>query len=142
MTHAKHGDTVKVHYTGKFKDGTIFDTSVDREPLQVTLGEGRLLPGIEQTVIGMHPGVVKTIEIPSEQAYGPYREDLVLVIARDQFPEHLTPQVHQQLELTQENGQTMVVRVSEVSESTVTLDANHPLAGQDLTFEIELLEIR
>ena len=141
MTHAKHGDTVKVHYTGKLKDGTIFDTSMNRDPLQFTLGEGRLLPGIEQTVLGMHPGVVKTIDIPSEQAYGPYREDLVLVIARTQFPEHVTPHVDQQLELTKEDGQTVVVRVSEVSESTVTLDANHPLAGHDLTFEIQLLEI-
>ena len=142
MIEAESGDTVKVHYTGTLEDGTVFDTSVEREPLEFTLGQGQLIPGFEQAVIGMKIGDLKTINIPADQAYGPYRDDLILVIERDQLPEDLDPEVGQQLQMTQADGEVVRVMVSDVSEATVTIDANHPLAGKDLTFEIELIEIQ
>ena len=138
---AKDGDTVKVHYTGKLEDGTVFDTSIERDPLQFTIGEGQLIPGFEQAVVGMSPGESKTVEIPADEAYGPYREEMVLVVDRDQLPPDLQPEVGQQLQMRQEDGQIILVTVIDVSESSVTLDANHPLAGQDLTFDIQLVEI-
>ena len=141
MAQAKQGDTVKVHYTGKFEDGTVFDTSIDREPLEFTIGEGQLIPGFEKAVVGMEPGQARTTEVPAEEAYGPYNEDMLLVVEKDQFPTDVDPQVDQQLQVRQADGSTFVVRVTDVSDSEVTLDANHPLAGEDLTFEIELLEI-
>lgn len=141
MAQAKQGDTVKVHYTGKFEDGTVFDTSVDREPLEFTIGEGQLIPGFENAVVGMEPGQSRTTEVPADEAYGPYNEDMLLVVEKDQFPDNVEPQVDQQLQVRQADGSTFVVRVTDVSDSQVTLDANHPLAGEDLTFEIELLEI-
>lgn len=141
MTQAKQGDTVKVHYTGKFEDGTVFDTSMNREPLEFTIGEGQLIPGFEKAVVGMEPGQSLTTEVPAAEAYGPYNEEMLLVVGKDQFPEDVNPQVDQQLQVRQADGRTFVVRVTDVSDSEVTLDANHPLAGEDLTFEIELLEI-
>ncbi|MDY0091106.1 MAG: FKBP-type peptidyl-prolyl cis-trans isomerase [Candidatus Vecturithrix sp.] len=141
MVQAKDGDTVKVHYTGRLDDGTIFDSSQNRDPLQFTLGTGSLLADFESNVIGMCPREVKTFTIVSENAYGQHRDDMVVAIDRHQVPEHLDLQVNQQLQLVQEDGQSFVVQVTGLSESTVTLDANHPLAGQDLTFEIELMEI-
>lgn len=141
MTQVKHGDTVKVHYTGKLDDGSVFDSSVEHAPLQFTVGDGQVIPGFEDTIIGMKPGDSKTTQIPSEQAYGPYRDEMVMVVARDQFPENLNPQVEQQLQIVHENGQAFIVQVIEVSDTDVTLDANHPLAGQDLIFEIQLVEI-
>ncbi len=137
---AKDGDTVKVHYTGKLEDGTVFDSSIEREPLQFTIGEGQLIPGFEQAVVGMSPGESKTVEIPADEAY-PYREEMVLVVDRDQLPEDLQPEVGQQLQMRQPDGQTILVKVIDVSELSVTLDANHPLAGKDLTFDIQLVEI-
>jgi len=142
MVKAESGDTVKVHYTGTLEDGTVFDTSVEREPLEFTLGQGQLIPGFEQAVIGMKIGDLKTINIPADQAYGPYRDDLILVIERDQLPEDLDPEVGQQLQMTQADGEVVRVMISDVSEATATIDANHPLAGKDLTFEIELIEIQ
>jgi peptidylprolyl isomerase len=140
-TMAKEGDTVKVHYTGTLEDGSVFDTSVEREPLQFTIGEGQLILGFEQGVIGMKLGESKTITIPADQAYGPYNEGLVGVVERDHLPAGVEPEVGQQLQTTQANGQIAVVTVINVSESTVTVDANHHLAGKDLTFEIQLVEI-
>ena len=141
MIQAKNGDTVKVHYTGKLDNGAIFDSSLDREPLQFIVGEGVLLHAFEDEVVGMGPGDSKTITIGSDKAYGPRREEMVVEVDRNQIPENLDVQVNQQLQLVQEDGQSFVVRVSDLSETTVTLDANHPLAGQDLRFDIELLEI-
>ncbi len=141
MTQAKMGDTVKVHYTGKLEDGTVFDTSTNRDPLQFTIGEGRVIPSFEQAVVGMNPGESKNTKIPADKAYGPHREELVLVIDRNQFPVDLNPEVGQRLQSRQADGRTIVVTVTDVSESSVTLDANHPLAGEDLTFDIRLLEI-
>jgi len=141
MAQAKPGDTVKVHYTGKLEDGTVFDTSADRDPLQFTIGEGQIIPGFEQAVVGMNPGESKTIKVLTNDAYGPHREDMVLVVDRNQLPVDLIPEVGQQLQSRQQDGQIIVVTVIAVSESTVTVDANHPLAGKDLTFDIQLVEI-
>ena len=141
-TQAKDDDTVKVHYTGSLEDGTVFDTSLEREPLESTLGQGQLIPGFEQAVIGMKVGESKTVTIPAEQAYGQYNNELISIMDRDNLFEGLDPEVGQQLQAQQPDGQTIIVTVTEVSETSITVDANHPLAGKDLTFEIELIEIQ
>lgn len=141
MAQVKHGDMVKIHYTGKLSDGTVFDTSLGREPLQFEIGASRLIPAFEQAVVGMTPGESKTANIPAEEAYGPHRADMVVVVERNNLPAHIEPEVGQQLQSVQEDGQTIRLIVTEVTDSSVTLDTNHPLAGQDLTFEIQLLEI-
>jgi peptidylprolyl isomerase len=134
------GDTVKVHYTGKLQDGTVFDSSLEREPLELTIGQGEVIAGFEHALIGMKVGTSLTVTIPAEYAYGPYYDDRVFEVPRSQLPEDLEPQVGQILSYQDENG-TWNATVIEVSESMVTLDFNHPLAGKDLTFEIELVEI-
>ncbi len=139
---ASDGDTVSVHYTGTLEDGTVFDTSREREPLEFTLGEGQLIPGFEEAVRGMRVGQVKTVAIPEEDAYGPHRDDLVTVVDRDQLPEDLELEIGQQLQAQGADGIVTVVVVTDVSETSITVDANHPLAGKDLTFEIELVEIK
>jgi len=139
---ASDGDTVRVHYTGTLEDGTTFDTSVGREPLEFTLGEGKMIPGFEKAVYGLKVGKSKTVTIPAEEAYGPHRDDLVTVVEREQLPADLDPKVDQQLQMQQTDGRTAVVIVTDVSETTITVDANHPLAGKDLTFKIELVEIK
>jgi FKBP-type peptidyl-prolyl cis-trans isomerase 2 len=141
MTQAKHGDTVKVHYTGRFDDGQVFDSSSGREPLQFTIGQGQIIPGFEAAVVGMVPGQTKTEKIPSDQAYGNHDENMVAEIERKFVPEGLNPEIGQELEMEHPNGETIPVIVTNVNESHVTIDANHPLAGKDLTFDIELLEI-
>jgi len=138
---ATHGDTVRVHYTGTLDDGTPFDSSEGREPLEFTLGGGQVIPGFDAGVTGMEPGETKTVRIPADEAYGPRRDEMMLQVSPDQFPEGMDPQVGQQLQLRQPDGQAVVVRVAEVSSEGVTLDANHPLAGEDLTFELTLAEI-
>ena len=138
---ADDGDTVKVHYTGTLEDGTVFDTSIGREPLEFTLGEGIVIPGFEEAVMGMRVGESKTVTIPVEKAYGPHYADLVIVAEREQLPAGLDPEVGQQLQMQQTDGRTTTVTVTDVSEETITVDANHPLAGKDLTFKIELVEI-
>ncbi|HDS46391.1 MAG TPA: peptidylprolyl isomerase [Methanomicrobia archaeon] len=134
---AKIGDMVKVHYTGTLADGSVFDSSLGRDPLQFTLGDGQMIPGFEQAVIGMKLGETKTVTIPADQAYGPYYEERVFVIPRDQLPAGMEPEIGQKLRT--QSG--MIVTVTEVSGTSVTLDANHELAGKDLTFEIQLVEI-
>ena len=141
MAQAKYGDTVKVHYTGKFEDGMIFDSSIDRDPLQFIIGEGQIIPGFEEAVLGMNLNESKTVKIPADKAYGLHHEELVAVIDRSQLPADLNPQIGQQLQNRQPDGQIIVAMVTEVTESSVTLDANHPLAGMDLTFDIQLVEI-
>jgi FKBP-type peptidyl-prolyl cis-trans isomerase 2 len=138
---AKQGDTVKVHYTGKLDDGTVFDTSRTRHPLQFTLGKGQVISGFESAVTGMNIGESKTTTIPVDQAYGPRRDDMIVTVKRDQFPPDVNPNVGQRLELEQENSQSILVTVTDVSDSNITLDANHPLAGKALTFELELVGI-
>lgn len=141
MSQAKLGDTVRVHYTGKLSDGSVFDTSVDQEPIEYKIGEGRLIAGFEQAVIGMAPGDTKTAVISADDAYGHYRDDLVIEVERNQLPSHLKLEIGQALQSVQQDGQIIRFLVTELNESTVTLDANHPLAGEDLTFDIELVEI-
>lgn len=141
MAQVREGDTVKVHYTGKLEDGTVFDSSNEREPLEFTIGNGQIISGFEQAVIGMTPGETKTATIPPEEAYGPHREDMTLTVDREQFPEDINPEPGQQLQIQQPDGKAAIVVVSDVSTSTVTLDANHPLAGKPLTFDIRLMDV-
>lgn len=141
MTQAKEGDTVHIHYTGRLEDGTVFDTSQDRDPLSFTLGEEKVIPGFADAVEGMKEGESKTAEIPSEEAYGPHRDDLLLWVNRAQLPEDMTVEEGQQLQMQTQDGRTFQASVAQVGEDRVQVDANHPLAGQDLTFEIELVEI-
>ena len=136
------GDTVRIHYTGKMEDGTVFDSSLEREPLEFTLGEGTIIPGFEEAVMGMQVGQSKTVTISPEKAYGPHLDEMVLVIEREQLPPELNPTVGQRLQMQQQDGRAVIVLVTDVSETTMTVDANHPLAGKDLTFEIELVEIK
>jgi len=137
----KEGDTVKVHYTGTIADGTVFDTSKEREPLEFTLGEGKLIPGFEKAVIGMEVGDTSKVTIPSGEAYGEKREDMVIDVERGQIPPDIKPEVGQQLQIQQKDGGAIPVVITDVSDASVQLDANHPLAGQDLTFEIEVVEV-
>jgi peptidylprolyl isomerase len=132
----KTGDTVKVHYTGKLADGTVFDSSVGSEPYEFTLGQGQTISGFEQAVVGMKVGDTKTVTIPIDEAYGPRRDDLIVEVGRDKLSPDINPEVGMQLQ-----GSQGVVTIIKVSETTITIDANHPLAGQDLTFDIELVEI-
>lgn len=141
MTQAKKGDTVKVHYTGTLDDGSVFDSSRKRDPLQFTIGENQVIPGFEDAVIGMNPDETKNVKVKAENAYGPHLEEMVVKFERDQFPDDLQPEVGQQLQVRRADDRTLIVRVTGITETHVTLDANHPLAGEDLTFEIELVEI-
>ena len=141
MAQAENGDIVKVHYTGKLENGMIFDTSAKRGPLRFTIGDGQLIPGFEQAVVGMKLGESKSVKVPADKAYGPHCEEMVLVVDQNQLPKHLKLEVGQQLQIPQKDGNKTLVTVTNVSESSVTLDANHPLAGKDLTFDIQLVEI-
>jgi len=139
---AKPGDTVKVHYTGTFENGTVFDSSTGGEPLGFTVGSGRVVPGFEAGVVGMRAGEAKTVHVPADQAYGPHREDLVFVADPADIPggENLT--AGDQVGITLASGQMLPGRVTGVSPGAVTIDANHRLAGEDLTFTVSLVEIR
>tara|TARA_R100001143_G_C3360687_1_gene135320 strand:+ start:3087 stop:3515 length:429 start_codon:yes stop_codon:yes gene_type:complete len=138
---AKEGNTVKVHYTGTLKNGEVFDSSKEKEPLEFKLGEGQLIPGFEKAVIGMNVGDSTTINIPSAEAYGDTREDLIIAVPKDQLPKEIEPQIGMQLQVNQENGQPVPVRIADITETELKLDANHPLAGEDLTFDIELVNV-
>jgi len=135
------GDAVKVHYTGKLDDGTVFDSSEGRDPLQFIVGDGQVIPGFEEAVIGMQPGESKTVKIPADKAYGPHRKDLLAEVDRSEIQDDTELEVGQQLVLQHPSGNLVRVTVIDISETSVIVDANHPLAGKDLTFEIELVEI-
>ncbi|MEJ2288759.1 MAG: peptidylprolyl isomerase [Deinococcales bacterium] len=141
MATAKRGDTVRVHYTGRLDDGTVFDSSREREPLEFTVGEGQVITGFERAVEGMEVGEARETRIEADDAYGEHREDLVLDLPKEQVPEDMQIEPGMRLELRQPDGQAVPVTVAEVGDESVTLDANHPLAGQPLTFELELVEI-
>jgi peptidylprolyl isomerase len=166
MAQAKKGDKVVVDYRGTLDDGTVFDSSdetadgcccddegcddescddedcgCESGPLQFVIGEGNLLPAFEETVIGMSVGETRTVKIPAADAYGEHDDEMVVTMPRSEFPDDLEPHVGMGLELTQDDGESLVVEVVEVNDEGVTLDANHPLAGEDLTFEITLREI-
>jgi peptidylprolyl isomerase len=140
-TIAKPGDKVAVHYTGKLSDGSVFDTSKDRGPIQFVLGERRVIAGFDKAIAGMSLGEKKTAEIPAEDAYGPHRPELIVEFARDRIPPDIAPEVGQELQVQTTAGQAIPAVVIDSSDAAVTLDANHPLAGKDLTFEIELVEL-
>jgi len=147
MAQAKKGDRVKVHYTGRLDDGAVFDSSecgdcsCESTPLEFVIGEGNIIPGFEQGVLGMSPGESKTVVIPPAEAYGDRVEEVVATLNKSELPADLNPQVGHQLEVTMQNGESLPVMVTEVTEDTITLDANHPLAGKTLTFDIKLVEI-
>jgi peptidylprolyl isomerase len=141
MAEVKANDTVKVHYTGRLSDGTMFDSSLSREPLEFTIGQKMVIPGFEEGMIGMTVGETRTVSIASQDAYGPYLEDLVGSIKRTQIPPNIDLQVGGILQMQTPDGGTMLVVVKALTDEAVTLDANHPLAGKDLAFEINLLEI-
>ena len=141
MTQAKSGDTVKIHYTGTLDDGTQFDSSSGREPLEFALGGGQVIPGFDNAVDGMTVGESKTVTIPAEEAYGQRHEQLVQQVSREALPDDMEPSVGMQLQSQSPDGQIMNLVVTEVADESITVDANHPLSGQALTFDIELVEI-
>ena len=141
MTTAKSGDKVRIHYTGTLSDGSVFDSSEGRDPLEFTLGSGQVIPGFDTGVTGMEVGEKKTIEIPCDQAYGPSNPGAIQDVPRDQIPAEIPLEVGLQLQMQSPQGQVIPVTVINVTDEAVTLDANHALAGKDLTFALELVSI-
>ena len=141
MAQVKAGDTVKVHYHGKLTDGTTFDSSDGREPLQFVVGQGQVIKGFDDALIGMTVGDKKTVDIPVEEAYGPANPENMLEFPKSDFPEGSEPEVGMQMHLSDKQGNVFPVIIAEVKEDSVILDANHVLAGKDLVFDIELVEI-
>lgn len=141
MSEAKVGDKVQVHYTGKLGDGTVFDSSEGRDPLQFELGSSSVIPGFEKAIVGMEPGDSKTATIPADQAYGQHEEAKIVEVERGQLPGDIDLRVGQRLKLTDPQQNITYVTVAEMDDAAVKLDANHPLAGQDLVFDIELVKI-
>lgn len=141
MSTIKDGDTVSVHYTGTLASGEVFDSSVERDPLKFTLGKGQLIPGFEQAIMGLSVGEKATTNIPSLEAYGEHNPEMVIEVPVNQLPPELDAQVGMQLQLNQPDGQAIPVQITQIEGETVTIDANHPLAGKDLNFDIEVVEI-
>ncbi|MEC3907478.1 peptidylprolyl isomerase [Tamlana sp. 2201CG12-4] len=142
MSQVKENDTVKVHYTGRLSNGQVFDSSLEREPLEVTLGQGMLIPGFEKGIIDMKLNEKKTINIPVSEAYGDIQQELLYEVKKEQLPPEIAPEVGMALASKDPNGNEVQFRVAEVKEDHIIVDANHPLAGQDLTFDLELIEIK
>ena len=138
---AANGDTVQVEYTGTLADGTVFDSSVGREPLEFTLGAGQLIPGFEEAVLGLKVGEKKTVTILAEEAYGPHLEGMAVELPREDLPGDKTPEIGDRLVVSRADGSQAIVTIVSVSDNVVVVDTNHPLAGKDLTFEIELVKI-
>lgn len=141
MERAKENDKVKVHYVGKLKSGQIFDTSKERDPLEFTVGEGRLIKGFEEAVVGMEVNETKSIDIPKDEAYGERSEELIQEVPKQSLPEDINPKQGMVLVSTDTEGKKREVVVSEVKNESIVIDANHPLAGRDLTFDITLVDI-
>jgi peptidylprolyl isomerase len=146
MVQARHGDIVALNYTGALKDGAVFETSEGSEPLSFRIGGNELVPpvplrAIEQTVIGMEVGESRRVMVPAHEAYGPRREEMVVVVDRQKYPEDFAPQLDMELDVHQADGKVYPVTVTDITDSGVTLDGNHPLAGKDLVFDIVLTEI-
>jgi peptidylprolyl isomerase len=142
MQQVKSGDTVKVHYHGRLTDGEVFDSSSGRDPLEFTVGSGSVIKGFDDGVTGMKVGEKKTIQIPFLDAYGPRQEEMMVEFPRNQFPPDLKLEVGLQLNMTTQQGHAIQVTIDEIKTETVILDANHPLAGEDLIFDLELVEIK
>ena len=141
MGKTKNGDAIKIHYTGKLEDGNVFNDSREGQPLEFIVGGGEVMPGIEKGVIGMEPGDTKTIEIPPEDGFGPRRKELVIEVAKSDLPDQITPTLGQRLKMRHPDGGHIELMITDVNEETITLDANHPLAGHTLFFDLELVEI-
>ena len=141
MAEVKSGDKVRIHYTGTLADGSIFDSSEGRDPLEFTVGSGQVIPGFDAAVTGMTVGEKKVAEIPADQAYGQPHPEARQTVPREQIPAEIPLDIGTQLQMQTPDGRAVPVMVAEVTETEVTLDANHPLAGKDLTFELELVEI-
>lgn len=142
MSQIKQNDTVRVHYTGKLLDGQVFDSSLEREPLEFTMGQGQLIPGFEKGLLDMKVNEKKTITIPSEEAYGAPRQELVQEVEKSMLPEEIKPEVGMGLVSTSPDGQEMNLVITEVKENSIMVDGNHPLAGKDLVFDLEVVEIK
>ncbi len=141
MSKAKEGDRVKVYFTGTLEDGTIFGQTHEDEPFEFNIGEKSVLPKFESAVVGMKEGENKTILIAPEDAYGPRDEERMFTVEKSEIPDHITPEIGKKIQVQTGSGEMAILTVLEVSEDKVTFDANDPLAGEELTFEIELLEI-
>ena len=141
MSTIKDGDTVSVHYTGTLTSGEVFDSSLEREPLKFTLGMGQLIPGFERAIMGLSVGQKATTNIPSKEAYWEHNSEMVLEVPKNQLPPEIDAQVGMQLQLNQPDGQAIPVQITQIKEEMVTIDANHPLAGKNLNFDIEIIEI-
>lgn len=142
MSHVKENDTVKVHYTGKLTNGQVFDSSLEREPLEITVGEGKLIPGFENALLNMQVNEKKTVEIVKEEAYGDILQELFHQITKDQLPQDIAPEVGMGLASKAPDGTEHQFRVVEVKDDYIVVDGNHPLAGQDLVFDLEVVEIK
>ena len=142
MSQVKENDTVKVHYTGKLSNGQVFDSSLEREPLEITLGQGMLIPGFEKGMVNMKVNEKKTINIPVSEAYGDVQEELFHKVLKEQLPQEITPEVGMALGSKNPDGTEVQFRIAEVNNDHIIIDANHPLAGHDLIFDIELVEIK
>ena len=141
MAQVQNGDKIKVHYHGKLTNGETFDSSEGKEPLEFVVGSGQVIKGFDEGVMGMQVGDKKTVDIPVADAYGAKQDEMLIEFPKDQFPPDMKPEVGMQLMMSNGSGQNFPVRVAEVKEDSVVLDANHPLAGQDLTFDLELVSI-
>ncbi|MBN2401863.1 MAG: peptidylprolyl isomerase [Spirochaetes bacterium] len=141
MKKVENGNTVKVHYTGKYDDGTVFDSSKERDPLEFTIGSGQVIPGFDNALVGMGVNEKKSVKIPVDEAYGERRKELIFNIPKTELPDGLIPKLGQQLQMKNPKGHSIIVTVSDIKDTAIEIDGNHPLAGQDLNFDIELVEI-
>lgn len=141
MAEIKQGDTVRIHYTGTLSDGSVFDSSEGRDPLEFTFGEGQIIPGLENGMDGMRVGDKRKVEVPADQAYGPVMDEARRAVPREDIPAEIPMELGTQVQAHNEEGQVMTLSIHEVTDTHVVLDANHPLAGKDLTFDIELVSL-
>ncbi|KPP85288.1 MAG: peptidylprolyl isomerase [Rhodobacteraceae bacterium HLUCCO07] len=141
MSQVKKGDTVHIHYTGTLQDGSVFDSSEGRDPLAFTVGSGQIIPGLDTAMEGMSVGDTRRVEVPSDQAYGPVQEEARQAVPRADIPDEIPMEVGTQVNAQNEDGQVMTLTIHDVTDDHVVLDANHPLAGKDLVFDVELVAI-
>jgi peptidylprolyl isomerase len=142
MTKAKTGDKVKVHFTGYLEDGTVFGSTMDEEPFEFTIGEKNMLPGFENAVVGMQKGDIKTITLSPEDAYGPHKKELVSVMEKSGFPKEIPLEAGKRLRVRTQDGKYVIVTIKDITDDSIVIDENDPLAGKTLTFKIELVEIK
>ncbi|WP_137702936.1 FKBP-type peptidyl-prolyl cis-trans isomerase [Marimonas lutisalis] len=141
MSQVKQGDTVRIHYTGTLNDGSVFDSSEGRDPLEFTVGSGQIIPGLDSAMEGMAVGEKRRVEVSSDQAYGPVHEEARRAVPREEIPDEIPMEVGIQVHAHNEQGQVMTLTIHEITDTHVVLDANHPLAGKDLIFDVELVSI-